>query len=143
MIPVKEACEKLGISDTAICISKKYAPFYKSASKGKHNAMFDIKGYRERQILISELVEKSKLLVEYLRHIENMTYKEITRLTKVAWQTIYSLDYGEGVAYRIVSAIAYLRPFHLKRFDEYYGFKIMTYRKTIQFKTSKFIKDEE
>jgi hypothetical protein len=119
-VPLKEACEVLEITEGAICASKKYKPFYHKSDPKKRKASFDLKGYRHREDIETQLTEKAKLFVEYLLHIENMTAKQIEIVAKVPNQCIYTHQFSTGMALRLVKAFAIHRPFHLKRFDEFY-----------------------
>ena len=122
LVPVSIACETLGVSSSAICISKKYKPFYRKSPSDKRAAYFDLGGFLKLEDLQKELLEKSKLLVEYLIHIEGMTVTLISKLSGVAFQSIHTHNFGINGAIKIAKAIRDFRPFFFQRFHLYYGY---------------------
>ena len=122
MITVNEAARRLELSKVAIYHGKKYQPFIKRVP-GKNTTLFDYKGYTQWQEHCIELTEKTRLLTEYLYHIEKMTYAEIARLADTNIQNIFCCNFGYKVAVKIARAIRQHRPFHWQRFHEYYGWE--------------------
>lgn len=123
-IPIKQACEYLGITDGAIVTSKKYKRFYRKSDAGKYNASFDLKNFVKYQDMQEEFTEKTKLFTEYLFHIEEMSYTKIASLGKTHIQNVSGLTYGYETAKRIFKACNEFYPFHTKRFHLYYGFSM-------------------
>ena len=123
LVSIQEASDRLGISIVSLHgnANTKYEKF-RHREEGK-KLLFDIQGFEHREALREELREKTKLLVEYLRHIEGMGYGVIAKLAGIDSQNVYSGIYGYGTALKIVRSVAYSLPFHLLRFDEYYGYK--------------------
>ena len=101
LVPVSIACKTLGVSNSAICISDKYKPFYKKSDKDRRNAEFDIAGYIKKEDLKTELIEKTKLFTEYLFHIEGISYTKMSRIAKVSFQTLHSCNFGYRAALQI------------------------------------------
>ena len=122
-IPVMEACERLGISNSSICISAKYKRFYIKSPKDKRAAFFDIEGYLKFEQLKESLVAQVGLLVEYLYYIEEMAYTEIAKLSNISVQQLHRLSFGFETALKIAKAIREFRRFHWKRFHQYYNYK--------------------
>lgn len=123
MIPVAIATDILKISSSSIATSKKYKPFYVKASKGNKNAKFDLEGYLKNERMMSELTEKTKLLTEYLHHIENISYGKMGKITKVSANPLKCASYGFNKALLISKAVRIKLPNEWKRFHEYYGWK--------------------
>ena len=123
LVSFEIAAEELGYSTTCgFSDQKSHLIKYVVGDKRKHK-LFDIGKYKHDKIIEEELVEKSKLLIEYLYHIERVSYHAISKISNVGVTNIHSLRYGFTVAQKIVNAFAIYRPFHLKRFDEYYGWE--------------------
>jgi len=109
---------------TVACLFRdapKYRPFLRKSSDGLHNAGFNLDGFRDAQELKVQLVERTKLLTEYLCHIEGMTYLEMAELSDVGQQSIWSCSYAFDSARKIATAIKKKKPYHWERFHKYYG----------------------
>jgi len=133
-IPIKEATRLLGLEDaTSLINGKKYKPYY-YRREGNSGAMFDYAAYSKEQDRQTELQEKTKLLIEYLFHIENMSYSKMAKITGLNVQTLSALTFGYSLSVRFLFMIREYYPFHLRRFDEYYDFRLCDkrkYKKTI------------
>jgi len=123
-IPVMTACERLGISNAAICISAKYKPFYKKSDPDKRNAMFNLDEYIKKEDLKKELIEKTKLFTEYLYYIEGLSYTQIGRIAGVGFQTLHSCNFGYKAALKICVRFREFYKFHWSRFHLYYNYPI-------------------
>ncbi len=124
-IPLELAAEQLNV--TSACLVRdcnKYRQFFKKAEPKKRNAMFDVTAFLHAEEIKTELVEKTKLLTEYLHHEEGMSYIQMATLSKVAVQQIAPCIYGYTAALKISIAIRDRKPYLFKRFHEYYGWKI-------------------
>ena len=124
LITIQQASEELGLSIASLhgTNANKYQRF-RVKTEDSRVIMFDIDGFLKWQGLKESLKEKSKLLVEYLHFICDMPYSKIAQLAKTNVTTVQALNYGYEIALRIVRQIAYIFPFHLIRFDEYYSWK--------------------
>ena len=122
-IPLKRASEILGVEDSAIVTSNRYKPFYKKSDKGTRNASFDLQGYLKYEETKETLTEKVKLMVEYLHHIEEVSYMSLSRMTGIHIQAIALLTFGYKNALKLAIYVREFMPFHFKRFDEYYGWR--------------------
>lgn len=122
LISAKEACDKLRIKSSTICVSGRYKDFYIKSEAGKRNAKFaldEFLRYEDEQI---NIVEKTKLFTEYLNAEEGVIYEKIGEIGKTSFQTISQCTYGYEAALRILAGIKEICPLYLKRFNEYYGF---------------------
>ena len=109
---------------TVACLFRdapKYRPFLKKSSEGKHDAGFGLDAFRKAEEAKETLLERTKLLTEYLHHIEDMTYKQMSELSGVGLQSIWQCSYGFDSAFKIAKSIKEKRPFHFERFEKYYG----------------------
>jgi len=124
LITLKEAAEVIGISVVAMHGNGKKNKYesFKVRTPERRVQMFDINAYKEREDLKVSLTEQTKLLVEYLYHIEGMAYTMIAKLSKVGVTMIHQLNFGFDNALKIARAIKYLRRFHFKRYHEYYNY---------------------
>ena len=123
-ITVREACNRIGVTDSVIYTSKKYRPYlHKTGTRSIENR-FDIEGYLRQRDIEEELVEKTKLFVEYLIHIEHIKVKEIAQMAGCSENLIYAHQFGYDIALRIVTAFDRDRRGLVDRFDGYYGFRM-------------------
>jgi len=123
-ISVQLAAEQLDC--TVACLFRdapKYRPFLRKSTKGNHDAGFNLSGFLEAESLKEELTEKTKLLTEYLHHIEGMKYYEIENISGVTQQSIGTCIFGFDAALKIARAIKKKYPYEFKRFEIYYGWK--------------------
>lgn len=132
MITIQEASERIGISVASLHgkENKKYKRFRKNIPSSRV-MMFDIKGYEKMEGLNIQLISRVGQLIEYLNKEENMKYSYIAKMTRSHIAAISSLKFGIDVAFRVAKILATQRPFHVQRFDEYYGWKHIP-RKTIK-----------
>jgi len=124
LITIKEAAEVIGVSVVAMHgkgRQNKYEPF-KVRTPERRVQMFDINAYKEREDLKVSLTEQTKLLVEYLYHIEDMAYTTIAKLSGVSISMIHQLNFGFDNALKIAKAVKDLRRFHFARYHEYYNY---------------------
>jgi len=132
LIPITQAKEELGYKSTCIFYDKKAGiqkyVVRKHGSK-RDDLMFDIKAYIKHEELKESFTEKVKLFIEYLKHEENMSYKEISEISKVNLQQLYNFEFGFDYTYKVARAFSNNRPYLIKRFDEYYGWN---YKKSIR-----------
>ncbi len=122
-IPISIACEKLGVESCTMINSAKYNQFYKRSDNGTKNASFDMDGYLKYDDIKNTLTEKVKLMVEYLHHIEGISYTKLSVLTGVHVQAIALHTFAYKKALRIALYVREFMPFQFKRFDEYYTWK--------------------
>jgi len=121
-VNIQYAAEQLGVTESCLFRdAPKYRPFLRKASEGSYDAGFDLSSFMKVEERKEQLLERTKLLTEYLCHIEGLTYREMGELTGVGKQSICQCIYGFNGAYKIAKAIRNKRPFHFKRFEEYYG----------------------
>lgn len=120
LIRLEEAVKTLGVSQGTLH-GKKYDDFRLPSENGK--AYFDIGAYTAYADLQEELVEKVKLFIEYLYHIEGMSYQKMARLSGVNVNSLHSHIFSYQRALRIAVGIREFYPLHLKRFDEYYSWR--------------------
>jgi len=129
-ITIKEAAEVIGVSVVAMHGNgrkNKYEPF-KVRIPDRRVQLFDINAYKDREDLKVSLTEQTKLLVEYLYHIEGMAYTTIAKLSEVGVTMIHQLNFGFDNALKIARAIKDLRRFHFARYHTYYNYP---YRRTV------------
>lgn len=119
-VSLQEAAEVLGTQSCNLVTSPKYKPFHIKADKGKRNARFDLQGFYRDQDNKIETIEKVKLFIEYLRHIEEMEYKEMAKISGVSLSLINRLTIGYDHAIKIITNIDRK---YIERFDEYYGWR--------------------
>ena len=121
LITIQQASEELKISVGSLYgTNKNRYQNFRHRTEDK-TIMFDIDGYLKMQGDKESLTEKTMLFVEYLNKVEGMGYTDISTLTGQNKQQMASLTFGFKYAYKLIKAFATQRPFHLKRFDEYYG----------------------
>ena len=123
MISVQEAVEMLKINDTAVHNVPKYKNFYIPATKGKYNARFDIDGFMAQQDKESELIARVEQFVEYLFHVEFITYSKIGKITNNSAQYIALSNYTYKRAVNIGVSLLNHDANLVERFDKYYGWK--------------------
>jgi len=134
MIPAKKAIEILGLKESSQLIhTKKYNRFYKRADKSFKNAMFDICAYKKFESATSSFVEKTKLLTEYIRYEENMSYSKLATLVGIARNSLIDIRYGIKAALKIRSGIKKKRPDIWENFHKYYGWKERIDAKIVEF----------
>lgn len=122
IITVKQAALQLGYkSDCGFYDKNNKLSKYVLGEKG--HRMFDMGKYKKDVDTEFMFVERIKQFVEYLKHIENIDYKEMARISKVHLPTFYSFEIGYVSALKIARSFSFYRPFTIKRFDEYYGWK--------------------
>ena len=121
-IPIKVAADQIGVTDSCLYTdSLKYRPFLRKFVSGEEEAGFDLKGFLAREELKTELVEKTRLLTEYLFHEEGVTYTEIGEIAGVTPQQISMCNFGYDTALKIAKGIRNVKPYHFERFHKYYG----------------------
>ncbi len=130
MMPtVNEAAQMLGKSAATLWgADTHYRQFIISPQKGVKNASFDIKGYETFMNLRESLVSQCQLFVEYLRHEEGMSYNTISELTGVNSTTLTQMTYGFGNSLKIARAMKSKRPYHFKRYHDYYKYNYVILR---------------
>ena len=139
-IPLNEAISRLGLKSTsAIITSRKYNRFYHKSDKGRRNATFDLDEYLKHEALEEELLEKSKLFVEYLVHIEDRSYTWMAKFSGSSIQTMSQHNFSFDRARQLIKGIALSEPELIKRFDEYYGWRHKLYGEWLGMKYSDFV----
>jgi len=118
LIPFREAQRILGIgSGTLFQGSKKYEKYmYKGEG-------FDILGYQKEQELLDRVKQMTALFVEYLHHIEGLSYYQMGKVTGVNAVAVGDHSFGVRGALKILSTYARVNPEVVERFDSYYNFK--------------------
>lgn len=122
-VSIEIACEQLGITSSAICVSKKYKDYYKKSDKGTRNASFDLNGFTAHNDTKKELVEKVSLFTEYLNKVEDMTYEQIAKVGRVTLQQVAGLNMGYVSSLKLALRFREFYPFHFKRFHQYYSWR--------------------
>jgi len=121
-VNVQYAADQLGC--TVACLFRdapKYRPFLRKSSDGKHNAGFNLEAYINSQELRTQLIERTRLMSEYLHHIEGVTYTDMGKLAGVTIQQIAMCTYGYDVALALARAVKKELPYEWERFHKYYG----------------------
>ena len=133
-VTLNEAAEILELNPMSLMGThkNKYSP-YKYKQDG-NVTMFDIKSFLKNADMEESLTEKTKLLVEYLYHVEGISYTQIAKWVGVTISTIQLINFGYDKAYKICRWFCDNRPFHVKRFDEFYGWEHKWNRSPIKFK---------
>jgi len=121
-VTIEEAAELIGVTKGAIFNSAKYQPFRRSANGVRGAASFDIVGYRGMEQKKDAMAKRTMLLVEYLRHIESMSYAEISAMSSVSESPLREHRVGYGSAIKICDGIKTNNPDAWCRFHDYYGF---------------------
>ena len=118
---------------------KKYSRFYKRSEKGSKNAMFDICAYKKFDSIVSEFVEKTKLLTEYVIHEEGMSYSELETLTGMTRYHLVYIRYSTKASLKIITAIKTKRPDIWDNFHKFYDWgepidtrRVKRYNKDLQ-----------
>lgn len=117
---------------TVACLFRdtpKYRPFLKKSSEGKRDAGFALDAFRKAEETKETLLERTKLLTEYLYHIEGMTYTEMSEISGVGLQSVWQCSYGFDSAFKLALSIRNERPFHFERFHKYYGWEVRWLRR--------------
>ena len=123
MISVSEAALRLGLGECTLYSNREpYRRFFTPSTEGKR-AMFDIEGYEEYVDTREELVEKTRLFTEYLRHELKIRYSYVAKLAGTSVQLISRCRYEFDVAYRIMKEIKKQHPDWIEQFDDFYGWK--------------------
>jgi len=135
-VRIKEASEILGVSDSAIVASAKYKPFH-IKTDNKRESYFDIQGYRHRQDIENQLLEKTKLFIEYLVHEEGIGYSYMAKKSKIPVQALSNHAFSVKKAFGLMKWFKFNRPYLIDRFDNYYGWKTVRHYRDI-FKYSIF-----
>jgi len=78
MIPVREAAKLLGF-DTSTLFQPYMSKYLVKSSRGKRDAKFNVTQYRKDKELESQMIAKTTLFIEYLRHIEEVTYQQVAK----------------------------------------------------------------
>jgi hypothetical protein len=121
-VKVQYAAEQLGCTVGCLFLdTPKYRPYLRLSRKGKKDAGFNLEAFTKAEATKSMLLERTKLLTEYLNKIESMTYEEIAELSGVGQQSIWSCSYAFNSAYKIAKAVRDKLPYHFERFERYYG----------------------
>jgi hypothetical protein len=134
IVTITQAMQNLEYKDTSIFYDKRSSLRKFVIKREKQFDLFDMKAYMDEEEHKTSMIEKVKLFVEYLKHIENMSSKDIATISTVTPTLVNRLDFGYKTAKKIVKQFAQYRPFHLKRFDEYYGWKHKPNNRRINFK---------
>ena len=122
MITPKEASIQLGVHHTTLLSSNKYNKFYIKPSEGRRDARFDLDAYLHWQEVENSLTAQVGLLVEYIHHVENVSYEAIAQLSKVHVVHLHAHNFGFKMALKIARAIREFRFFWMKRYLEYYSY---------------------
>lgn len=125
LITIQQAADELGISVVSLhgTNGNQYQDF-RHKTENSRVIMFDIDGYLELQNKKESLTEKAKLFVEYLFHIEGMSYVEMAKIANLKnHQQISTCIFGFKYARKFVRAFSIHRPFHIMRFDQYYNWQ--------------------
>lgn len=130
MLTIREAAEQLGVIPECFSLSRKYQPFI-HRTEGKRDGRFDMEGYMKVQDDMYELIQKTQLFIQYLVHEESMAYTKIASMVGIRHQSVQQNDFGIGIAIKIARYFNDYRPFYVRRFNEYYGFKQVTYNRPI------------
>ena len=120
LITVNTACDLLGVTASAIYMSDMYKEFYKPAKEQDGTSMFDMQGFMHRESLKLELIEKTKLLVEYLSKIEGFSYEKIGGNTPNSSSLRFGFNGGFKIARRCRSEFRH----EWIRFHKYYGWNV-------------------
>lgn len=121
-VTIEEAASLIGVTKAAIFNSAKYQQFRVSAKGGGRGASFDIAGYRSLEQKKDAMTKRTTLLIEYLRHIESMTYRKISEMTDIKDTQLRELSIGFRGAKKICDGIKKYNPGAWCRFHDYYGF---------------------
>jgi len=85
---------------------------------------FDIDAYKYAQEFKQQLKEQATLFIEYLYHIENIRYSDMSRKCGISIQHISQHNFSPIKAIRIALMGKYHYPAEFKRYHEYYNYKI-------------------
>ena len=119
-IPLNRAAEMLGKTVPTLMNTPRYMRFHIRSSEGSKDAKFDLESYLKEQDHRVETIEKLKLFVEYLRHIEGVSYAEMSRITGVSVHMLNRLEIGYDHSIAIITK---MNRDLIDRFDKYYGWK--------------------
>ena len=122
-IPISEACLALGISNSAICVAKRYADYYTPSSPGTRNASFNLKGFTDHDDVKTELIEKVSLFTEYLNKEKMMTYEKIAKVGGVNFQQVALCNMGYKKSLQLAMSFRCSQNTLIRQFDKFYGYK--------------------
>jgi hypothetical protein len=117
---LEQAANSIGVSKEAIVLSKRFARFI-HRSKYKKRTYFDTEDYLIYEGLVGQLIAKTGLFVEYLKHERGFTSKRICNETGANADTISKLDFSEKMAYKVAQWYQKNAPELIEEFDTYYG----------------------
>lgn len=120
-ISVKEASVLLGLKDDSALHQPKYKRFFLDKVDG--NRMFDFEACKKRLELEERILEMTKLFVEYVYHIEEVKYADMSKVLDVSIQALSQHSFGHKLATKMLINAKLYKPYWLSRFDEYYNFK--------------------
>jgi hypothetical protein len=123
-VPVRIAAEQLEVTESCLFRNtNKYRPYLRLCKDGEESAGFDIKGFLKKEDLRTELLEKTKLLTEYLYHEEDISYGEIGKMAGVSAQSVSLCKFNYDTALKIALGIRNNKPEYIRKFDIYYGWE--------------------
>ena len=109
---MEDAKRKLGLNPgTYMPNVQKYAKFIRPDNT------FDMGAYEEHEAMEDFFIKQTQLFVEYLKHIENISYSQIARATNSHSSVITEHKFGINLARKICKEF---KPY-IKKFDAYYG----------------------
>lgn len=133
MLRLQQAADKLDVTISALCTSDKYQPF-RHTTDNRRVSFFDVEGYLKKEADLKELLEKTRLFVEYLVHEEELTYSFISKATGIYIQSISAHSFAADKALTLLQWFRDYRPWYLTRFDSFYNWKHIVTPRQIKFK---------
>ena len=123
-VSIQHASEQLGCTAATLFRDcEKYRPYIRLATEGKRNAGFNLSAFRANEENRHELLEKTKLLTEYLHHIEKVTYVKMSKISGVPIYRLSGCNYSFKAAYDIAKSVRNEMTSEFDRFHKYYGWK--------------------
>lgn len=117
-VRLKDASEKLGISISALCLSKKYKPFIEKTNS-KRVTFFDMEKYFVYETKFKRAFNVATLFIEYLRFIEKLTLGEIGGGI-LHFQAVATHNFSADRAYIFLEWWRDNHPEYVVKYDAYY-----------------------
>lgn len=121
LISFTEASEALGIHTSAL-FNKKLPKYHDFIVPGEG---FDILGYKRREDILDDMVETTKLFIEYLNKVEELSYEKIAALGGSDKKSMSTLDLKRKKSLKFLVNILKNEPLLIERFDSYYNYNII------------------
>ena len=118
------AAESLGLNVTTL-YGERLAKYRVYEKEGNRKYLFDIGLYSKDTAYQKDYQAKVNLLVEYLYHIEDVSYSRLAKSINTGVACVHRFNLGYNQSKRLVNAMKKDHPMWLERFKEYYDWKYL------------------